>query len=122
MVRPRIDPLATARSPVLGAVVTAETLDRVLEYAAKRGVNKSVVVRELLDYALARLDAARVRRLPPTPRAPRNGKTRPVVARIPLEQIPVMTRLANAAGLTPSDFVRQAVADAIEAAGLVRQW
>ena len=124
MATPRLDP-ATPGSPVLGAVVTPATLTRVLKIAAARGVSKSVVTRELLEYGLAYLDAggplnASRPYLPGQPFSTgnHNGKTRPVTARIPLDQIPRITRLASAAGLTPSEFVRRAVASAISNAEL----
>jgi hypothetical protein len=125
MATPRLDP-ATPGSPVLGAVVTPATLTRVLKIAAARGVSKSVVTRELLEYGLAYLDAGgaaavasrRYSPLIPFSTGNHNGKTRPVTARIPLDQIPRITRLASAAGLTPSEFVRRAVASAVDAAEL----
>ena len=123
MANPRLDP-ATPGSPVLGAVVTTAVLTRVLRLAAERGVSKSVVTRELLELGLRAHDAGwppailRGGWKPPGGAGPHTGKTKPVAARIPLDQIPQITRLAGLARPNPSEFIRRAVADAIDTAEL----
>ncbi len=55
MSRPRLDP--SAPTSIIGACITAETHNRVIELTAERGTSRSAVVRELIELGLDALDA-----------------------------------------------------------------